>query len=124
METRLIGFYQWCKENNKTTYHDIDSHIMAGLRSMPQTWTFKEAYEKELFRLQHLVQSAKDEWREMIAGGTVIDPWTLLNRKEQLEVIAKGCPDNECVKAARRLLMKDRYQNKHRQLDLFTPEKF
>lgn len=71
----------------------VDGHIHAGLRSVPQTKTYRRWNAKELARLQAERDAAKAEFVPVPES-----------RMERLRAAAAGHPDNESTQAARRLL--------------------
>ncbi len=71
----------------------VDSHIHAGLRSAPQTKTYRRWNARELSRLQAERDAARAEYEP-----------TPESRIERLQAAAAGHPDNASTQAAQRLL--------------------
>lgn len=84
------------------TSADVQSHIHAGLRSMPTTKTYKRSNERRLNELK----AARDEtmrlYRAAIADGEIRE----MTSEESLLATANGHEDNSAVQAARRVLAK------------------
>ena len=101
MSAPVLNLEQFAKLHGLTTTADVESHIHAGLRSAPQTKTFKRFYANGLLRRQEERDRTKAAYAAAIASGEILAPPepTLVDR-------ASGHPDNHSVQAARRLLLK------------------
>jgi len=96
---------QWAHANGRITTADVASHIHAGLRSMPTTKTYARWNARELARLQAARDATHTDYRAAIDAGLVRPP-SELSAMDKWRRIAAGCPDNESVQAARRILAK------------------
>lgn len=106
MNVPVLNFLQWCRLNGYPTRYEVLSHVHSGLRSAQEVGSYARWYKAETARLQSLVKEAEALYDKAVDEGLVIDPESLLTRKEKLIRTANGHPDNEAVQAARRLLFK------------------
>lgn len=106
MTTQVLNFLQWCRLNGYPTRYEVLSHVHSGLRSAQEVGAYARWYKDETARLQALVKEAEHLYDKAVDEGLVIDPESLLTRKERLIRTARGHPDNDAVQAARRLVLK------------------
>lgn len=103
---RVMTFEQFMARNGLDGTPEVDGHIHAGLRSAPDTKTYKRWYRAELERLQTRRDEMREEARHLYAkaieSGEVRPP----TRRERLSITASGNSDNPSVRAARNLLKK------------------
>jgi len=102
----IQNFLQWCRANGYPTKYEVLSHVHSGLRSAEEVGAYARWYKQEITRLQDLVKEAESLYDKAIEEGLVIDPESLLTRKDRLIRTAQGHPDNDAVQAARRLVLK------------------
>jgi len=74
---------------------EVQGHIHAGLRSAPETKTYKRWYARKLTELQDARDAAREEWRKVAPPEPTY--------REKLIAGANGHPDLESTQAARRL---------------------
>lgn len=92
---------QFAAERGLKTDYDLRSHIHAGLRSAPQTKTYKRWYEAETQRLLEASAETARLYAAAIEAGEIAAP-----RKPTREEIAAGHPDLASTQAAKRLIAK------------------
>lgn len=102
-EVPVMNLAQFARATGGVTTHDVDSHIMAGLRCAPRTKTYRRYYDRKLAELQEKRNATKAAYDLAIAEGRIRRPAPLT-----LEEKASGHPDNPSVQAAIRLLEKCR----------------
>jgi len=100
----IMTLEQWAAANGRVTSYDVQGHLHAGLRSAPQTKTYQRWNTRKLRQLQNARDETVRLYNAAIERGEVVAP--IESRKERLERIAGGHPDNPAVQAARRLLKK------------------
>ena len=102
-----ITFEQFMSLHGLNGDYDVQGHIHAGLRSVPDSKTYKRWYMRRLQELQDRRDAMRDQARHMydeaIERGEIRKPTRLESLKEK----AQGHPDNTQVMAARRLLRKN-----------------
>lgn len=98
----VMTLEQFAAARGLKTTADVDAHIHAGLRSAPQTKTYKRWNERALADLQAQRDETARLYREAVARGVIRPPSSL----ERLIANANGHDDNESVQAARRILAK------------------
>lgn len=100
--TKVQTLEQFCIEHGYPTWHDVDGHIHAGLRSKPTTKTYDRWYQKTMKDLQDRRSAGVEAYVKAKEDGLVREP----NRIELLKAAARGHPDNASTHAARNVLKK------------------
>lgn len=103
---RQMTLNQFLGENGYATDYEVLGHIHAGLRSAPQTKTYKKWNERKLNELYKSREAGVAAYREAIAAGLIKDPQSAMSRLDRLRLSASGHEDLASTHAARRLLAK------------------
>jgi hypothetical protein len=98
-----LNLEQFSRLVGGATSLDVQGHIHGGLRSAPQTNTFKRFMERRYQELQQAASATKEAYEQAIAEGRVRRPAPL-----SMEERATGHPDNPSVQAAQRVLERRR----------------
>lgn len=98
----VMTFAEFATSRGLTTDYDVQGHIHAGLRSAPQTKTYRRWNARKLEELQNARDEAKRLYQAAVDAHEITTP--VLSSTERLLMIANGHPDNESTQAARRLL--------------------
>lgn len=85
---------------------DVQMHIHAGMRSAPDTKTYKRWHAERLLELQAKRDSERMKAWAMYSDGVAAGLYREPTRIERLTRTAQGHDDNPSVQAARRLLAK------------------
>lgn len=101
MRTVDKSLAQFAKEVGGCTEADVQSHLHAGMRSLPNGKSAKLKYMRELGRLWCLRTKTTRLYQAAIESGDFKRPG-----KPTLEEIASGHPDNPSTQAAARLIAK------------------
>jgi hypothetical protein len=96
-----MNLVQFAQATGGTTTADVDGHIHAGLRSAPQTKTYKRFYDRTLVELQAKRDATTKAYELAVAEGRVRRP-----EPRTLEEKAAGDPGMPSTQAAMRLLAK------------------
>ncbi len=96
---KVMNLEQYARATHGTTSADVESHIHAGLRSMPTTKTYKRFFERKLAELQDKRDATTAAYRAALESGEVVAP-----PKRSLEEIATG--EGSAAEAARRVILK------------------
>jgi len=98
----VMTFAAWCAWTGTTGDADVDGHIHAGLRSAPDTKSYRRWHAWRLRTLQDERDASRSAWREAIERGLIREPTS----DERLRAIAGGHEDNAATHAARRVMDK------------------
>lgn len=96
---RTLNLAQYARETGGTTDADVESHLHAGMRSVPPTKTYRAWFDRTLRELQAKRDATREAYRAAIAAGEIVEP-----SKPTLEEIATG--EGSAAEAARRLIAK------------------
>lgn len=96
---RSLNLEQFAREFGGKTDADVQGHIHAGLRSAPQTKTYKRFFERKLKELQEARDETRARYRAALERGEFKAP-----APPSLEETALG--EDAAAAAARRVLAK------------------
>lgn len=97
----IMNLQQFAASRGLVTDAEVQGHLHAGLRSAPQTKTFKRFFDRKLLELQQARDETRRLYEEAIALGEIQRPEPL-----SLAEKAQGHPDNPATQAALRVLAK------------------
>ena len=96
---REVSIEMFAKELGGKTSADIQGHIHAGLRSAPQTKTYRRFFERVLKELQDSRDRTLELYQAAIERGDIVPP-----KPQTLEEVAQG--EGPAAEAAQRVLLK------------------
>lgn len=99
--TPTQNIYEFARLRGLVTDADVQGHTHAGLRSAPQTKTYKRFYERKLLELLNAWGATKKAYEAAIEAGEILRP-----ARRTTEEIAQGHPDLASTQAALRILAK------------------